>query len=108
VTADKLNNAFTSAWKRSFDYTGRSDRGDYWWFALANFIVLFLLNLIGAFVPFVGVLANLYLFAQSVPHLSLTVRRLKDCGREWAWILMSLIPLFGAGWLACLLTQPTV
>jgi len=30
VTADKLINAFTSAWKRSFDYTGRSDRADYW------------------------------------------------------------------------------
>jgi uncharacterized membrane protein YhaH (DUF805 family) len=104
---EPLINAFASAWRRSFDYTGRSNRGEYWWFALANFMVGFLLNLVGTFVPFIGAIANLYLVAQIVPHLSLTVRRLRDCGREWTWILMSLIPLFGAGWVACLLTQPT-
>ncbi|MCE2837626.1 MAG: DUF805 domain-containing protein [Cyanobium sp. 49614_E6] len=67
MTADKLINAFTSAWKRSFDYTGRSDRGDYWFFLLASFIVLLVLNIVGSFVPFIGVLANLYLIAELVP-----------------------------------------
>ena len=35
-----LIDAFTKAWSRSFDYSGRSNRGDYWWFVLADFIVL--------------------------------------------------------------------
>jgi uncharacterized membrane protein YhaH (DUF805 family) len=32
--------AFISGWKRAFDYEGRSSRPDYWWFVLANFIVV--------------------------------------------------------------------
>ena len=107
ATVEPLINAFVAAWQRNFDYNGRSKRGDYWWFVLASFIVLFLLNLLGSFVPFIALLANLYLIAQTLPHLSLTVRRIRDSGRHWAWILISLIPLFGAGWLACLLSQPS-
>lgn len=30
----RLIEAFTSGWNRSFDYEGRSNRGDYWWFVL--------------------------------------------------------------------------
>ena len=70
MTADKLINAFTSAWKRSFDYTGRSDRGDYWFFVLASFLILLVLNIVGSFIPFIGVLANLYFIAELVPHIS--------------------------------------
>ena len=49
IVTDKLISAFSSAWKRSFDYTGRSDRGDYWWFVLASFILLLVLNIVGSF-----------------------------------------------------------
>ena len=106
MTADKLINAFTSAWKRSFDYTGRSDRGDYWFLLLASFIVLLVLNIVGSFVPFIGVLANLYLIAELVPHFSLAVRRLRDAGKDWQWIFVS-ITLIGSLWLLYLHTLPT-
>lgn len=103
-----LIEAFTQAWTRSFDYSGRSSRGDYWWFALANFIVLLVLNLVGAFVDFIGVLANLYFIAEIVPHLPLTVRRLRDSGKDWPWILIGLIPVIGTIWLIVLLAQPSL
>jgi len=106
VTADKLINAFTSAWKRSFDYTGRSDRGDYWFFLLASFIVLLVLNIVGSFVPFIGVLANIYLITELVPHLSLAVRRLRDAGKDWQWIFVS-VTLIGTIWLLYLHTLPS-
>ena len=106
MTADKLINAFTSAWKRSFDYTGRSDRGDYWFFLLASFIVLLVLNIVGSFVPFIGVLANIYLIAELVPHLSLAVRRLRDAGKDWQWIFVS-VTLIGTIWLLYLHTLPS-
>ncbi|MCX5958684.1 MAG: DUF805 domain-containing protein [Cyanobacteria bacterium] len=64
MNTNKLISAFSSAWKRSFDYSGRSDRGDYWWFVLASFILLLVLNIVGSFVPFIGLLANLYLIAE--------------------------------------------
>ena len=103
---DKLINAFTSAWKRSFDYSGRADRGDYWWFVLASFLILLALNLVGSFVPFIGVLANLYLIAQIVPHLSLAVRRLRDAGKDWQWIFVGITGI-GSLWLLYLHTLPS-
>ena len=106
MTADKLINAFTSAWKRSFDYTGRSDRGDYWFFVLASFLILLLLNLVGSFVPFIGVLANLYFIAELVPHLSLAVRRLRDAGKDWQWIFVGITGI-GSLWLLYLHTLPS-
>ena len=106
MAADKLINAFASAWKRSFDYTGRSDRGDYWFFLLASFIVLLVLNIVGSFVPFIGVLANIYLITELVPHLSLAVRRLRDAGKDWQWIFVS-VTLIGTIWLLYLHTLPS-
>ena len=103
---DKLVNAFSSAWKRSFDYTSRSDRGDYWWFVLASFLILLLLNLVGTFIPFIGVLANLYFIAELLPHLSLAVRRLRDAGKDWQWIFVAITGI-GSLWLLYLHTLPS-
>ena len=106
IVTDKLISAFTTAWKRSFDYTGRADRGDYWWFVLASFLILLALNLVGSFVPFIGALANLYLIAQIVPHLSLAVRRLRDAGKDWQWIFVGITGI-GSLWLLYLHTLPS-
>ncbi len=106
MTADKLINAFTSAWKRSFDYTGRSDRGDYWFFVLASFLILLVLNIVGSFIPFIGVLANLYFIAELVPHISLAVRRLRDAGKDWQWIFVGITGI-GSLWLLYLHTLPS-
>ena len=35
----RLIEAFNACWSRSFNYDGGSNRGDGWWFALANLIV---------------------------------------------------------------------
>ena len=106
IVTDKLISAFTTAWKRSFDYSGRADRGDYWWFVLASFLILLALNLVGSFVPFIGALANLYLIAQIVPHLSLAVRRLRDAGKDWQWIFVGITGI-GSLWLLYLHTLPS-
>jgi len=75
---------------------------------LADFIVLVVLNLVGFFVDFIGVLANLYFIAQFVPHLSLSIRRLRDSGKDWPWIFISLIPVIGTIWIIVLMAQPSV
>ena len=106
MNTNKLISAFSSAWQRSFDYSGRSDRGDYWWFVLASFILLLVLNIVGSFVPFIGLLANLYLIAELVPHLSLAVRRLRDAGQAWQWIFVSITGI-GSLWLLYLHTLPS-
>lgn len=106
MTAETVINAFTSAWKRSFDYTGRSDRSSYWLFVLASFLILLVLNIVGSFVPAIGALANLYFLAQLVPHIALGVRRLRDAGKDWQWIFVGISGI-GALWLLYLHTLPT-
>jgi uncharacterized membrane protein YhaH (DUF805 family) len=48
------------------------------------------------------------MIAQIVPHLPLTVRRLRDAGKPWGWIFIGLVPIIGAIWLIYLLVQPSV
>lgn len=106
--------AYISAWKRAFDYAGRTSRSDFWWFVLLNFIVSLILTGIGLAVAFgfsVDVLANLstlYSMASVVPSIPLVVRRLRDSGKHWAWLFINLVPCIGPFWLIYLLVQPTL
>ena len=43
-----LIDAYRSAWSRSFEYEGRSNRAEFWWFVLANLIVSVIIALISA------------------------------------------------------------
>jgi uncharacterized membrane protein YhaH (DUF805 family) len=99
--------AFIAGWHRSFDYEGRSNRADYWWFVLANNILFLVLFVLGFSVEALGRLAFLYGFASIVPSLPLTIRRLRDAGRHWAWLFISLVPFIGGIWLLVLLAQPS-
>lgn len=98
----RIVEAFTSAWTRSFDYEGRSNRGDYWWFVLANVIVLLVL------LPISQQLYNVYSVATIVPGIPLAVRRLRDIGKPWPWIFIGLIPIIGTIWLIVLFCQPSL
>jgi uncharacterized membrane protein YhaH (DUF805 family) len=98
---------YVEAWRRSFDYTGRSKRPEYWWFYLANFIIGLVLGLRSKASESVGWILSLYFPASIVPTLPLTIRRLRDAGKAWPWIFIGLIPIIGAIWLIVLLCQPS-
>ncbi|WP_255441449.1 MULTISPECIES: DUF805 domain-containing protein [unclassified Synechococcus] len=100
--------AYISGWKRAFDYSGRSTRGDYWWFILANIIIGLLLGLAAKLVSQLSALQNLYAIAAIVPGIPLCVRRLRDAGKGWPWIFIGLVPIIGAIWLIVLLVMPSV
>jgi len=98
----RLIEAYGAAWTRSFDYEGRSNRGDYWWFVLANLIVSVILVFVS------DKLQGLYSVASIVPSIPLVVRRLRDIGKPWPWIFIGLIPIIGAIWLIVLFCQPSL
>ena len=106
IVTDKLINAFTSAWKRSFDYSGRADRGDYWWFVLANLIISVVLLLLNNASTFFGWIYSLWAIATIVPSISLSVRRLRDAGKDWQWIFVGITGI-GSLWLLYLHTLPS-
>lgn len=98
----RLIDAYTSAWSNSFDYQGRTNRGDYWWFVLANLIVALILLRIS------NPLYNLYSVATLLPGIPLSVRRLRDIGKPWPWLFIGLIPIIGTIWLIVLFCQPSL
>lgn len=105
---NSLIDAFSAAWRRSFDYSGRSSRGDYWWFVLDNFILSVVLLLLSNVASFFGSIYTLWAIASIVPSFSLLIRRLRDVGKGWPWIFIGLIPLIGGIWLIVLLAQPSL
>ena len=98
----QLIDAFTSAWSRSFDYKGRSNRADFSWYMLALLIVLAVLGVLSVR------LQTIFALASIVPSLPLQVRRLRDSGKAWPWIFISLVPLVGSIWLIVLFCQPSI
>ncbi len=99
--------AYLSAWSRSFDYTGRTRRSDYWWYVLANFIVAIILSLLANRIEIITSLYFLYSVAQILPSLALSVRRLRDIGKNWLWIFLPIIPIVGFIWYIFLMCQPS-
>ena len=76
-----LGQAITLGFQRGFDYSGRSSRPEYWWFALFAAIV----TVLAQYLP----LAIFIVLAIGigVPHLAVGVRRLHDTGRSGVWLL---------------------
>ena len=98
-------------------FSGRAPRSEYWWFALAANIALWLVALVSVtfaggwrdveFVAAFGstpyVLASL---ALALPLLAAAVRRLHDMDRSGWTVLVALIPLVGPILLLALLAMP--
>ena len=108
--------AFTTAWRKSFTYGGKATRAEYWWFYLLNLIVTFVVMMICSFLvggsppAYAGHIYFLivaYFIAQIFPSLSIVFRRLRDIGKEWTWIFISLVPFIGGIWFIILMCQPS-
>ncbi len=103
-----LIQSFVLGWQRSFDYSGRSSRPEYWWFYLANLLVGVVFALLSVKSDFILKLFTVYAVAGIFPSLSIIIRRLRDAGKAWPWIFISLVPLIGGIWLIVLLCLPSV
>ena len=99
---------YQSFWTRAFDFKGRSSRGDYWWAVLANFIIYFVFLMLGTWEELFSTLFSLYAFVQIIPSLSIQIRRVRDMGKSWQWIFITLIPIIGAFWWLYFLVQPSI
>lgn len=84
--------AVSRAFSGYFDFSGRSNRGEYWWFVLANILIGAVTGVADAMVnPFSdgpGVINGLWTLVVLIPGIALTARRLHDTGRSgWYQIL---------------------
>lgn len=77
--------------KQYADFKGRARRSEYWYFALVNAIISFVLGIvdsaIGSETGFIGGIYSLFVL---VPSLAVAVRRLHDTNRSGWWMLIAL------------------
>ena len=106
-------NYYQSVLKNYANFDGRARRSEYWYFALANFLIILGLEILGFVVAFAleskvltlifGILVIGYLLATIIPNISVLVRRLHDVGKSGWWYFISFVPLIGGIWLLVLI-----
>ena len=91
--------AVSIAFRKYAIFSGRASRSEFWWF------VAFLLVASAAISP-VEILLSLFVLGTLLPSLAVTVRRLRDAGYQWPWLLLALVPL-GVVVTTVLVSQPS-
>ena len=81
-------------------FSGRSGRAEFWWYALAIFIVQVIAQTIDAMVMggepgSLGFISGAISLLTFIPGLAVGFRRLHDTDRSAWWLLICLIPLVG-------------
>ena len=89
-------------WTHAFDFEGRTSRIDYWKIVLVNLIIGAVLSKISPSAVYI-----VFAIASICPGLAMNIRRIRDTGRSWQWIFISLIPFIGFLWLLWIELQPS-
>ena len=77
-------------WAKAFDFTGRTNRYDFW-------IIIFILIVISSVIDLEDmplIIQNIWAAAWLIPSASVTIRRLRDAGYNFPWLWRSLIPFY--------------
>ena len=122
--------SFLLAWKNAFVFKGKTSRKDFWFFQLASFILFLILNIAQnllvnlqyAFLPSdfsllstifelivqtISIISFFYILGNFIVGLSISVRRLNDISKKWAWIFIQIIPILGSIYFIYLMCQPS-
>ena len=101
-----LAQALSTCLRKYADFGGRASRPEYWWWALALGVVSLIVILFDAQVGSI-VYGSAWGLIALLPTLAVSVRRLRDAGLPWAWLLLLLVPLLGTLVVFALLAMPT-
>ena len=88
---EEFLNAYKEFWVKATDFKGFTSRSDWWFVQLANLIISFLT--IPIFLKTFGF--NVYGIVCIIPQIAIDIRRIQDFGKDWKWIFINLIPVFG-------------
>ncbi len=78
--------AIKAGFKNYANFRGTATRPEYWYWALFTFLASVVATSIDVAVPMFS-FANLFSLATLVPSVSVSVRRLRDAGFSWTWLL---------------------
>ena len=101
-----LRISFTDAVRLGFqrytDFSGRSTRAEYWWWALFGLLVGIILGAVDTYTGTVGMFGNygllgiLFQLSVLVPSLAVGARRLHDINMTGWWQLLHLVLVIGS------------
>ena len=100
-------NEYVAMWKNFANFSDRTSRRGYWMAFLINFIIGLVLSVIIAIIPKFGFISTIYGLAVLIPSLAIAVRRLRDAGKHWGWIFITLVPAVGWIILIIMLCKPS-
>ena len=83
--------AYKEFWIKATDFKGFTTRRDWWYVQLANLIISFLTFSIS--LRTFGL--NVYGIVCIIPQIAIDIRRIIDFGKDWKWIFINLVPIFG-------------
>ena len=87
------------------NFSGRSNRSEYWWWPLFVVVIYFALNFLGAIVPLLGIVTSLFGLVTLLPGLALGARRMHDIDQSGWYLLLWLLPIIGWIWFLILACQ---
>lgn len=87
-------NIFRNVLKKSFCFSGRIDRRQYWLFLLLLLVIMAVCVWFTSKIPGLP-LWQIYGILMLIPYVSSTVKRLHDIGRSGLWLLSIIVPVFG-------------
>ncbi len=95
-----ISEAYQLFFQNLFNFNGRTRRSDYWRVVIINslvagFIAGIFAGIFGEESATASTISSLINIAVWVLELGIVVRRLHDTGKEWTYLLFSLIPLVG-------------
>ena len=115
--------SYISAWKRPFDFKGKSTRKEYWQFVILNSIItvisyllflsaIALTNEVNSTISIplyiISSIGLLLFFGSIWVALPLTVRRIRDVGMSWKWIFLVSVPYIGNAFVVIFLTRSSI
>jgi uncharacterized membrane protein YhaH (DUF805 family) len=86
--------AVSVCFKKAFVWEGRASRAEFWWFELAQVLILVAAAIIDQIIG-TGVLYIIAAIALILPAIAVLVRRLHDTDRTGWWFWIQLLPLIG-------------
>ena len=128
-TKKSLKDLFINFWKKSFNFTGKINRIDFWKTIGTLFLVGIPLHIVMVlFIRFVFIPPSCYsyegycqrpfhilfgwliffIFSPIIPMFSMSLRRLRDIGKAPEWILLILFPIVGSLILIFWFARPTI
>ena len=86
--------AVSVCFKKSFVWEGRATMAEFWWFELAQLLILVAAAIIDQIIG-TGVLYIIAAIALILPAIAVLVRRLHDTDRTGWWFWIYLLPVIG-------------